>query len=66
MNAKDLRIGGKYSFTNTSVKLHYIGYNFSGNGYWHQFEKNGEQDVWCELLDSDLHLLKPINEGNKQ
>ena len=39
MNAKDLRIVGKYSFTNTNVKLHYIGYNFSGNGYWHQFEK---------------------------
>ncbi len=66
MLAKDLQIGGKYKFSHDNVKLNYIGFNFSGNGYWHQFEKEGEQGVWCELLDTDLQLLEPINKDNKQ
>lgn len=33
----------------------YIGKNWSGNGYWHQFEKVGEPGVvWCEVLDNQL------------
>ncbi len=51
-------IGGKYNFKNQLERLSYIGKNWSGNGYWHQFEKVGEQGVWCELLDSDLHMIE--------
>ena len=51
-------IGEEYNFKNQPERLKYIGYNLSGNGYWHQFEKVGEQGVWCELLDSDLHMIE--------
>jgi len=66
MKAEDLEIGGNYKFIHDDVKLTYIGYNFSGNGYWHQFEKTELYEsrlraVWCEVLDDDLHLLEPIN-----
>ena len=28
-------------------------------GNWHQFSHfGGSRDIWCELLDSDLHLIK--------
>ena len=50
--------GENYNFKNQPERLKYIGKNFSGNGYWHQFEKIGEQGVWCELLDSDLHMIE--------
>ena len=53
-----LTIGGKYNFKHQPERLNYIGKNWSGNGYWHQFEKVGEQGVWCELLDSDLHMIE--------
>ncbi len=68
MLAKDLQIGGKYKFSHDITTLNYLGCNWSGNGYWHQFEKEGEQGVWCELLDTDLHLLdgclESINKDN--
>lgn len=54
----ELVIGGKYNFKHQQERLNYIGKNWSGNGYWHQFEKVGEQGVWCELLDSDLHMIE--------
>ena len=54
----ELTIGGKYNFKHQSERLNYIGKNWSGNGYWHQFEKVGEQGVWCELLDNDLHMIE--------
>jgi hypothetical protein len=53
-----LTIGGKYNFKHQPERLNYIGKNWSGNGYWHQFEKVGEQGVWCELLDRDLHMIE--------
>lgn len=54
----DLKISRVYNFKNQSERLIYMGYNFSGNGYWHQFEKLGSVGVWCEILDSDLHMIK--------
>lgn len=54
----DLVRGGEYKFKNQPERLKYIGKNWSGNGYWHQFEKVGKQGVWCELLDSDLHMIE--------
>ena len=40
-----LVVGENYKFKNQPERLKYIGKNWSGNGYWHQFEKVGEQGV---------------------
>ena len=52
-------IGGKYNWVNQSEKLIYIGYNYSGNGLWHQFVKVDSPDVvWCEVLPYDLRMIE--------
>jgi hypothetical protein len=44
-------------------KLIYLGYNWSGNGMWHQFELvTNPGKIWCEVLDSDLHMLEEAEE----
>jgi|LakMenEpi03Aug12_release.lakeMendotaPanAssembly.Ray.scaffolds.fasta_scaffold1123878_2 hypothetical protein len=44
---------------NKTPVLIYLGRNWSGNGYWHQFSKVEEPStVWCEVLDADLHMLE--------
>lgn len=54
-----MEIGEKYNWKGQTERLIYIGRNWSGSGYWHQFEKLDEPGVvWCEVLDSDLHLLE--------
>lgn len=54
-----MKLGGKYNFKGQPERLIYIGNNWSGNGYWHQFEKAGERGVvWCEMLDSDLENIE--------
>lgn len=63
MNKDKMIIGGKYNFTNQKERLTYIGKNFSGNGYWHQFELVGIQGVWCELLDSDLSMIEATKDS---
>lgn len=54
--------GKLYRFKNSSTTnpepLRYIGQNWSGNGFWHQFTKDGK--VWCELQDSDLRLIELV------
>ena len=50
-----MKIGEKYNWIDQPERLVYIGKNWSGNGYWHQFEKIGEPGVvWCEVLDDQL------------
>lgn len=50
-----LENGKKYNWKNQEERLIYIGNNWSGNGFWHQFEKIDEPGiVWCEVQDSDL------------
>ncbi len=50
-----LTIGEIYQFKGGREKIIYVG----KQGNWHQFELNGEAGViWCELLDSDLHLIE--------
>ena len=49
-----LIIGNKYKWKHESQVLFYIG---KKNG-WHQF--NLDSSVWCEVLDSDLHLMEEI------
>lgn len=51
--------GGKYNFTNQAERLIYLGYNWSGNGFWHQFSKVEEPEVvWAELKDRDLYMIE--------
>lgn len=58
-----MKIGGKYNWKNQTERLVFIGRNWSGNGYWNQFEKVDEPGiVWCEVPDSDLHMLEETKE----
>jgi hypothetical protein len=51
----DFIIGNKYNWKNQAERLVYLGCNWSGNGYWHQFAKIDSPDiVWCEVLDNQL------------
>jgi len=50
----NLVIGGKYNFKHQPERLKYIG---TEKG-WHQFELVGIQGVWCELLDTELHMIE--------
>jgi len=58
-----MKRGGRYNWNNQPERLIYVGRNWSGNGYWHQFEKVGKQGVWCEVLDSELHMLEETKES---
>lgn len=54
-----MNIGGRYNWKGQPEQLVYLGYNWSGNGYWHQLAKVEEPDViWCEIPTSDLHMLE--------
>lgn len=54
-----MKIGGYYNWYGQSERLVYLGRNWSGNGYWHQFAKvESPTIVWCEVLDSDLHMIE--------
>jgi hypothetical protein len=69
MEGKGMKIGGHYNWKNQDDKLIYMGRNWSGNGYWHQFAKKDNPGVvWCEVLDSDLHMIEEtaMTEQNKQ
>ena len=54
----EMVIGKQYRFKNQEDILAYLGENWSSNEYWHQFKKVGWGKVWCELKDSDLHLIE--------
>jgi hypothetical protein len=54
-----MKIGGKYNWKNQKERLIYLGNNWSGNGYWHQFANIYEpHDVWCEVKTEDLHMIE--------
>lgn len=54
-----LKKGNKYIFRHQSDVLVYLGRNWSGNGWWHQFAKVEEPTiVWSELSAPDLHLIE--------
>jgi hypothetical protein len=36
---KQFKVGGRYNWKGQPERLIYVGYNRSGNGYWHQFAK---------------------------
>lgn len=59
MVTTDMIIGGKYNWRNQPERLMYIGRNWSGNGFWHQFVKvDNVWCVWCEVLDADLSYFE--------
>ena len=40
-------------------RLIYLGFNFSGNGFWHQFALADEpRKVWAEVATSDLWMIE--------
>lgn len=48
-------IGGRYNWKGQLERLVYLGYNFSGNGYWHQFALvDNPTKVWCEVQGYEL------------
>lgn len=54
-----MKLNGRYNWKSQPERLVYLGRNWSGNGFWHQFEKVDEPGkIWCEVLDSDLHMLE--------
>lgn len=54
-----MEIGKKYNWKNQPQRLVYLGNNFSGNGYWHQFALvESPNKVWSECLDSDLKMIE--------
>ncbi len=55
----EMKRGYRYNWINQPERLIYLGHNWSGNGYWHQFAKVEQPDVvWCEVLTSDLPLME--------
>lgn len=55
MQRDQMKIGGRYNWRNQPERLVYLGKNWSGNGYWHQFALTSKpEEVWCEVLDGDL------------
>jgi hypothetical protein len=63
LNARTMKIGGRYNWKFQKERLIYQGYNWSGNGYWHQFSLVDEPGkIWCEVLNSDLASFEETKE----
>jgi len=64
IGSKILIVGKKYKWKHSPEILFYLGNNWSGNGYWHQFSKvESPEKVWCEVLDSELELIEQVRES---
>jgi hypothetical protein len=53
-----LEKGKKFRFKGQSEILVYIGHNWSGNGYWHQFTLDGK--VWSEIQEQQFDLIESV------
>lgn len=54
-----LVLGGKYNWKGQPERLIYLGYNWSGNGRWHQFALvEAPLIVWCEVQPSELEMFE--------
>lgn len=51
-----LEIGKKYKWKHENRILIFA----CKNGVWNQFVLEGVVGVWCEVLDSDLHLMECV------
>lgn len=59
LTANNIILHETYNFQNQPERLKYLGNNWSGNGYWHQFEKVSEPGVvWCEVQGAELSLME--------
>ena len=59
-----MKVGGKYNWKGQPERLVYLGNNWSGNGYWHQFAKVDDPNkVWCEVKDAELHMIEETQAG---
>ena len=59
MTKEELKRGGRYNWIHQADRLIYIGFNFSGNGYWYQFALVDEPEkVWCEVQQSSLEGIE--------
>lgn len=59
-----MKIGNRYNWKHQPERLIYIGRNWSGNGYRHQFVKvDKPEKVWCEVLDSELSMIEETIEN---
>jgi hypothetical protein len=59
----ELKLQGRYNFKHQPERLVYLG----KRGNWHQFYKVGDatRAVWCELLETDLHLIEETKTGEE-
>lgn len=61
MKLSEMKISGRYKWKSGDEILIYIGCNFSGNGFWHQFVlESVPGKVWYEVADSDLPLMEEL------
>lgn len=51
-----LIIGNKYKWKYENDILIYVGQS----GRWSQFSLESTGKLWCEVLDSDLHLMEEV------
>lgn len=59
-----MKVGRKYNWKNQPERLVYLGLCEPRNGRWHQFAKvETPTEVWCEILDSDLHNIEETAEA---
>lgn len=49
-----LVVGKKYKWKHEKIILIYLG----KNGNLHVFSKADTRKIWCEIFDSDLHLME--------
>ncbi len=58
MTPATMKVYGYYNWKGQPERLQYLGYNWSCNGFWHQFSKVGEEKVWCEVTSDDLQMME--------
>lgn len=51
-----LVIGNKYKWKHETLELVFLG----RKGQWNVFASCKTNKVWCEVLDSDLHLIEAV------
>lgn len=54
-----MQVGGRYKWKHQDERLVYLGVEWSGNRFWHQFALVDDlAKVWCEVPSSDLHMFE--------
>lgn len=60
------KIGDKCNWKGQPERLIYLGDNFSGNGFWHQFALiQSPGDVWCEIKGDQMFMLELTTNESK-